>query len=272
MASASNAPWSNVGGSAAEEYQRVIVPAMMAPLAPALIELAQIGNGDAVLDVACGTGVVTQLVAKRVGASGRVVGLDLNAAMLGIARSLPSKDIVPVEWIEASAQAMPFPDAVFDAVVCQHGLQQFPDRPLALSEMRRVLKPGGRMAVSVWAGIEQNPAMAALVDALARHVGEAAAQNRRAPFRLDDKTLFDLLAAANLRDVRAIQLSGHARFASPEQFVNAQLGATPLATLGTLSEDAHRAVVSDVTSALAHSMREDHLVVPILAHAGFGRT
>ena len=86
---ASRPRWQKVGGNAAEAYERQLVPAMFAPWAPKLIDLAEVGPGQRVLDLACGTGVVTRLAAERVGNVGRVVGLDVNGAMLTVARSLP---------------------------------------------------------------------------------------------------------------------------------------------------------------------------------------
>src|SRR3712207_3141844 len=117
-------PWQQVSGNAAEVYERQLVPAMLAPWASTLIDLAEVQPGMHVLDVACGTGVVTRLAAERVGCAGRVVGLDVNAAMLSVARRLEPVG-ASVEWLEASALEMPLPNASFDIVVCQHGLQQF---------------------------------------------------------------------------------------------------------------------------------------------------
>src|SRR5687767_517909 len=107
-------PWQQVGGSATEVYQRQLVPAMFAPWVPWLIDLAELRPGAHVLDVACGTGVVTHLAAERVGTAGRVVGLDINSAMLSVARGLPPVGGASVEWLEASALEMPLSDAAFD--------------------------------------------------------------------------------------------------------------------------------------------------------------
>src|SRR5262252_7176507 len=134
-----------VGGSAAELYQRYMVPLVASLWAADLIDRAAPGRGERVLDIACGTGVVSRLAAERMG-SGRVVGLDINAGMLAVARSLNSTSI---EWYEGSALAMPFPDASFDLCLCQLGLQFFPDRPAAIRDMFRVLQLGGRGALSV---------------------------------------------------------------------------------------------------------------------------
>ena len=106
-----------MGGSAAELYQRYLVPAIASLWAADLIDRAAPRPGERVLDVACGTGVVSRLAAKRMG-SGRVVGLDINGGMLAVARSLNSPSI---EWYEGSALAMPFPDASFDLCCVSSG-------------------------------------------------------------------------------------------------------------------------------------------------------
>src|SRR5688572_12443438 len=97
---AAPAQWQNVGGNAAESYEQNLVPAMFAPWVPRLIDLAGMYAGDHVLDVACGTGVVARLASTRVGEAGRVVGLDVNGAMLSVARSLPAVEGAPIDWLE----------------------------------------------------------------------------------------------------------------------------------------------------------------------------
>ena len=259
--------WQQVGGSAAEVYQRSLVPAMFAPWAPRLVERAGVRPGEYVLDVACGTGVVTRLAAERVGAGGRVIGLDFNAGMLGVARSLPPPPGATIEWYEADVLAMPLPDDEVDVVLCQHGLQQFPDRPAALRELRRVLHQDGRLAACVWGPVERSPGMAALVDALDRHVGAAAATNRRAPFALGDATeLGELVDGAGFRDVTVHILTEVARFASPEELVEVQLAATPLSALGGVTDEARTAVARDVRAALSGFLDERGLAVPMQAH------
>lgn len=265
--------WQQVGGGAAEVYERHLVPAMFAPWASRLLEAADVRVGERVLDVACGTGVVARRAAERVGETGQVVGLDVNAAMLGVARSLPPTSGALVEWYEASALAMPLPDGSFDVVLCQHGLQQFPDRPAALREMRRVLRPAGRLAACVWSPIERSPGMAALVDALERHVGLAAANNRRAPFALAQADeLRGLVEGAGFREVRVDSLVDRARFPSPAHLVEYQLAATPLSTLGGMTEEARAAVTRDVSVALQAYVGDDGLVCPMEALLVVART
>ncbi len=264
--------WQQVGGNAAEVYERDLVPAMFASWVPLLLEAADLRPGQRVLDVACGTGVVTRIAAQRVGDTGQVVGLDVNAAMLAVAGSLPPVPGAAIEWCEASALAMPLPDAGFDVVLCQQGLQQFPDRPAALGEISRVLGSPGRLAACVWGRIEGSPGLAALVQALERHVSSAAANNRRAPFALGDPDeLRSLVDSAGFHDVAVRTVTRTARFPSPEKLVEYQLAATPLSTLGGMSDVAFAAVVRDVSEALDAFVVDGGLAFPMEAHLVLGR-
>ena len=99
-------------------YERFFVSAIGSPLATDLVRVAALRPGERVLDVACGTGVVARLAAKQVGATGTVAGLDVNPGMLAVARSATPPGM-PIEWHQASAEAMQLPDATFDVVLCQ---------------------------------------------------------------------------------------------------------------------------------------------------------
>jgi SAM-dependent methyltransferase len=101
-----------VGGGAPEIYERELVPAVFGVWAPILVELAQPSSGERIVDVACGTGIVARIAAKRVGPTGAVVGIDLNPGMLSVARSVASTDREsggPLQWQEASADKLPLP-------------------------------------------------------------------------------------------------------------------------------------------------------------------
>jgi ubiquinone/menaquinone biosynthesis C-methylase UbiE len=120
-------------------------------------------RGARVLDVACGTGTFARLAAHVAGPSGRTVGVDPSRIAVDTARRIDITSIV--EWIHWDDLALPFDDASFDVVACQHALHRFPEPELVLSEMRRVLAPGGRLGITTWGPIEENPAYAAELDA-----------------------------------------------------------------------------------------------------------
>jgi ubiquinone/menaquinone biosynthesis C-methylase UbiE len=135
---------------ASATYERVMVPAVFGPWAKDLLDRAALAPGMRALDVACGTGIVARLAALQVGSTGRVVGVDSNEAMLAVARAQPAPGGAQVEWRQGDATKLPFTDGEFDRVLCQHGLQYVADRIAALREMKRVLAPGGRLALSVF--------------------------------------------------------------------------------------------------------------------------
>jgi ubiquinone/menaquinone biosynthesis C-methylase UbiE len=140
-----------------EVYERVLVPAVLQALSTRVVDLAAPREGERVLDLACGTGIVARTVAPIVGATGSVVGVDVLPPMLAVARSLPAPDGASVEWREGDATALDLPDSSFDLVICQQGLQFFPDRAATASEVLRVLASGGRFVAAVWQGIDRQP-------------------------------------------------------------------------------------------------------------------
>jgi ubiquinone/menaquinone biosynthesis C-methylase UbiE len=119
-----------VPGSGAEIYETVFVPAMMREWAPRVIALANPQPGESILDVACGTGALTRMVAKSIGPNGRVVGLDLSPEMLAVARkiTLDPSSAAPIKWREGDVNTIPFENETFDIVFCNFGLMFFPDR------------------------------------------------------------------------------------------------------------------------------------------------
>jgi ubiquinone/menaquinone biosynthesis C-methylase UbiE len=263
-----------VSGSAPEAYERYMVPTLFSPWATDLVERMPLHPGEHVLDVACGTGIVARLAAHRVSPGGSVTGLDLNPGMLSLARSfLPTLD-VKLEWREGSAMALPFANARFNVVLCQQGLQFFPDRLAALREMHRVLVPNGRLGLSVWRPIQQNPYMAAVANALERRVSVDVGAGVRTVCALGDaEVLRSLLLDAGFREVRiciAIQVM---RFSSVETFLPGQFAATPFAEAVTaLDASARTALLEDVRSALRPYTDDTGIAVPNEAHVAVGRT
>lgn len=217
-------------GSAAELYQRYLVPAITTKWAKDLVSCAQPRTGETVLDVACGTGVVARLAAERVG-TGQVTGLDLNAGMLAVARGIPN-DGAPIKWIEGSALDLPFPPDSFDVVLCQLGLQFFPDQQRALREMRRVLSEPGRVAVSVYSPIERTPGAFAFVLALDDVLGADASRIKRAEHSFAEPAELETLLRASgfaVVDVQTVEQT--VEFPSVLDYVRFQLLATPMTIL-----------------------------------------
>ena len=210
---------------AAELYEAKFVPALFAEWAPRLTEIAGVKAGDAVLDVACGTGIVARTAAGIVGPDGRVVGVDLNEAMLTVAARVRPD----LEWHQGDVARLAFGDGDFDAVLCQMALMFFPDRAGALGEMRRVVTPTGTVAVCVPASLEDQPAYRPLVDMVARHAGPEAISLLSTYWSCGDlEELTALIESAGLRVSTTRTTTGVARFASPEEMVATEVESTPL--------------------------------------------
>jgi len=152
-------------GSIPQIYEQYLVPLIFAPYAVDIASRVEALRPGRVLEIAAGTGVVTRELARTLPASTTIVATDLNQPMLdqAIARGTSR----PVEFRAADAMHLPFDDASFDAVVCQFGVMFFPDKPAALQEARRVLRPGGAFVFNAWDRIECNEFPLAVTDALA---------------------------------------------------------------------------------------------------------
>ncbi|MFZ1997586.1 MAG: methyltransferase domain-containing protein [Solirubrobacteraceae bacterium] len=255
-----------VQGSEAELYERHLVPAVTGLWASDLVQRVDVHAGDRVLDVACGTGVVARASRDRVGSNGSVTGLDINPAMLAVARSRGAG----TDFVQGSALTLPFGDASFDVVLCQLGLQFFPNRAVAVGEMHRVLCEGGRLGVSVYGPIEHNPGTLALAQALDHHLGTGASQTKRAEHVLAYPTLVDkLVSEAGFRDVTITTETKLVRFRSAPDWVEIQLTATPLASL--LAEQlARRGMAERITASVVDALQryevDGHLEFPQEAH------
>lgn len=192
--------------SVPKAYEEFFVPRLFEPWAKMLLDEANLQAGEAVLDVATGPGTVARLAAVRLGPRGRVVATDIAPPMLDIARSKPVlAGAAPIEYLESPAAPLTASSDAFDAVLCQQGLQFFPDRPSALREMRRVLKPKGRAAIAVWAEIERNQIFAAFHAALRATVPAELASLMTAPFSWPSGTaLKDAAEEAGFREIRLL--------------------------------------------------------------------
>lgn len=215
------------GANAAENYEKYFAPVIGRPFALELVNEAALRPGEHVLDVACGTGTVARLAAERVGASGSVSAIDVNAGMLAVARSLPSA--IPIKWYETAAESIPLPDQTFDAVLCGVGLQFFGDKSAALREMHRVLRPGGRVCISTPV---PNAFFDVLDRAVARHVSEEASAFVHAVFALNDpRELEALLTQAGFSSVASRPRPRVLQLPPARNFLWHYISCTPLMAL-----------------------------------------
>jgi ubiquinone/menaquinone biosynthesis C-methylase UbiE len=222
----------NEGGrnnTPAEIYEQRLVPAMFEPFARDLIQLCDIRRSDRILDVACGTGIVSSLAIDYVDVTvGKVVGVDINPVMLNVARHCSAgKDI---DWKEGSATSLPFPNEFFDLVICQQGLQFFPDRLKALTELNRVLVGTtsnrdkdygcGRLVLSVWTSIKDSPGFSILERLLQEIISHEVSTIMQLPHSLSDSTeLVSLVTAAGFGKISSKEVTKTISFPSVEEFV-----------------------------------------------------
>lgn len=255
--------------ASAEAYERYAVPSWSRPLAEQLVALAAPRDGERVVDVACGTGIVARLAAQRVGERGTVAGVDLNGGMLDVARAQSAA----IAWRQGDAETLPLDDGAFDLVLCQQGLQFFPRRGAALAEMHRVLAPGGRLALSVMRPITHNAGWGALADALTRHAGPEAGAMMRAPFPdWDAAELRELVTSAGFHDVRVRIVVASARYPSAQELVRWEAASSPLAgPLSALSPGTREALVVDVSAAIADRVDDDGVLFPQETHVVLAR-
>lgn len=221
-------------GTAAENYQRYFVPHIGGPVAADLIEAARPEPGESVLDVACGTGVVTRLAAEMVGSRGSVTGLDVNPGMLAVARAeTPSE--MSVDWHEATAEAMPFADETFDVVLCQMSLQFIPDKAAALGEMRRVLKPGGRVYVTVPG--PKPEVFRIMGEGFTRHLDPDAAGFVDLVFSMHDAGAIErLMRDAGFRQVEVRTRPKDLRLPAPQDFLWQYVHSTPMTNVAAAAD------------------------------------
>ncbi|MDK3019923.1 class I SAM-dependent methyltransferase [Pseudodonghicola flavimaris] len=192
----------------ADRYQSVLVPVIFEPWAEEMVRRADPQPGEHILDLACGTGVVTRRLLAQAVRPGRLAAVDHSADMLAVAGRLSPAAEPPVEWIEADAARLPFADDSFDLALCQQALQFFPDRAAALSDLHRVLKPTGRAIFCVQRDLAVNPMLAAQASALETCVGPEAGAAVRAICGLPQADVLQrLFAAAGFRDIRIDSVS-----------------------------------------------------------------
>ena len=251
---------------AARLYERTVARHILGPWAPSLVDATRLAAGERVLDLACGTGVVTRIAAQRVAPQGRVTGVDLNAEMISVARSLPAPEGARVEWLEGSALAVPLPDAGVDVVLCQQGLQFFLDKALSFREMRRVLARGGRLALSVWSstGVYNS----AVGRALIRFVDEDTASRFCASRNVPAKEELERLAvAAGFSEVNVRTSRMNVHLPRLDRFVLEHLAGTPVAaSIAALDPESHKNIGASVMHELQRFNDGDGVTYPEEIH------
>ncbi|WP_432478324.1 class I SAM-dependent methyltransferase [Nocardioides sp. GXQ0305] len=251
----------------AHAYEDLFVPALFAQWVPTLLRHAGVGPGLRVVDVACGTGVVARAASEVVGPGGQVSGVDLNPAMVQVAR-----ECVPgLDWRVGDAGDLPYGDASFDASLCQSALFFFPDPAAACREMVRVVRPGGTVALQTYAELADQPGYGPFVDAVVRHAGDGARRLLGTYWSRGDVAQFRaLLDEAGAEPTSSESVLGEVSFPSVEALVQTEVGATPLAD--RIDPAAYVALARDVRDVLADFVDEQGAVtMPVRAVFVAGR-
>lgn len=232
---------------AAQGYEQYFVPAIFDQWPPTIIAAAEISDGDKILEVGCGTGVLARELIKLVGAMGSVTGLDLSESMLGVARKICPQ----VDFRQGNAMDLPFDDAAFDVVIAPFMLMFVPEPAKAVSELQRVLKPGGRMVLSVWEALERNEVYSGLVEIARQRIDDAAGDSLAWPFALGaNGKLGEICRDAGVGEVEIKTHDGRAKFPSLEDFVRTEIQSWVLAT--SVTEKSLAAIVADAKTRFAN--------------------
>jgi ubiquinone/menaquinone biosynthesis C-methylase UbiE len=256
-------------GSGPELYEKILVPPLFTPWADDLIKRADIKPGEKVLDVATGTGIVARKVAAVIGPSGSITALDINPAMLAVAKKTPAPEKPAIEWVEGDAQKLPFPDGKFNAVFCQEAMQFFPDRQKAVREMFRVLAPGGRVALASWRAAERNPYGIEFAKVVSKRVSPQAGTETRSPFGWDNKDeMVKLLKTAGFKNVKAEEVTINMDESDLRRFVINDLLAYPTTgkTIATWTTQQKDALVEEIIAALDKYKDGDTWRIPWVAN------
>lgn len=214
-----NAKTGQVSTAAAQVYEEFFVPALFAQWVGPMLDAVDAHRGDRLIDIGTGTGVVARGALRRVGPTGSVTAVDPNEGMLAVAARLaPGLDLR-----RGVAEQLPVADNEMTCTTCQFALMFVEDRARAISEMARVTRPRGRVAVATWAAVEESPGYAAMVDLLGEVLGGWAAEALRAPFCIGTTDELDSLLQPAFGDVVVQRRAGKARFASLDDWLHTDI-------------------------------------------------
>lgn len=231
-------------GSVPENYRRYLEPVLFAPWADRLVAYAGVRQGDVVLDVAAGTGAVARVAARAAGVDGSVIASDISAAMLDYAARGQAPLCARISTLVSPATALDLPDASVDVVLCQHGLPFMPDRVAVLRECLRVLRPGGTVALAVWATGERLDPFDAYAEALLADAAAASIPRgmSNASLTMSVAGVVDTMLLAGFGSIAATRQSLAVRWPNLDAEIAGLFG-TPFGPLVEEMEPEHREVL-----------------------------
>ena len=259
-------------GSIPAAYDRYLGPILFQPYAEDLAARLKVNADGSVLELACGTGILTRILRDRLPATARLVATDLNEPMIRNAAQ-KFRQGEAVEWRQADASSLPFDDGTFEAVLCQFGIMFVPDKALAAREAHRVLKPGGVFLFNVWDSMEHNA------------LGRIAHETISSFFEKDPPTFYQVpygyhdhgeikrvLDEAGFRDVRLDIVAKTATGSTPEDAALGLVHGNPVAVAITERDPSLPPVITKaVAEALARHFGETSIRAPMQAIVAEGR-
>ena len=254
-------------GSIPQHYDRYLGPMFFEPYADDLVRRLRFDPGDAVLEVACGTGIVTTRLVKALPLGASLTATDLNEPMIEIARKKIEAS-EPVTWKAADACELPFGDEWFTTVVCQYGLMFVPDKTAALREAHRVLQPGGTFVFNVWNSLAENPVARIAQDVLTEFFPADPPTFYFVPFGMHDVTATRrMLEDAGFQSIEATTVPLVARSASARDAATGLVLGSPLATaIHERDPEAADRIIDAVAARLAEAGGESPMSLPMSAH------
>ena len=247
-------------GAIPENYDRYLGSVLFEPYAEDLVARLNLPDGANVLELACGTGIVTRRLREKLGPAATLVATDLNEPMLDYAR-LKFEAPAGLEWKQADATDLQFADESFDAVVCQFGLMFFPDKEKAVGETYRVLKPGGRFLFNVWDTIELNDLPHVAHSIVSGYFQDNPPDFYEVPFSFyDHEKIRTLLAGAGFKEIQLSVVPKTAISPSARDAAHGLLHGNPIATA---IKERDEAGLAEVEAAVATKLASDFGAAPV---------
>lgn len=250
---------------AAAIYEQHKVRAIFGPLADATLYRVPLYRNDTVLDVACGTGIVARKVRDKIGPAARIIGTDINQEMIAIARGLGDAASKSCDWQIADATNLPFDSRLFSIAFCQQGIQYLSDKERALREIQRVLRPGGRLAMTVWNGAADY--LAPIAEALGRHLSDDAAEQATSFDACNGETLLPVMSDIGYVDISIEEMVVNRTLKADFNAIQGEIMGLPvgLAVEQAGKEVLHK-IVEDALSGLSRFREGENFIIPETTH------
>ena len=246
---------------AAQIYESQKVNAMFRPLAEATLKQVALHETDFVLDIACGTGIVSRCIAEKVQVNKPIVGVDLNEGMIDVAKTTTASRMEMIEWHQADVTNLPFEDNSFTIAFCQQGLQFFPEKVKALEEIKRVLIPDGRLILTVWSSI--SPLFEALAQALRDNISQELANQSLTPFAFrDEQIITDLISKVGFKKITTSILTIQRQIGPAHSSLPREITGNPVGVAVLKGQSVMNQIVKQVEAAIADYKTENGFSIP----------